>query len=92
MKLSEQWIRDWVNPDLDTEALGHQLTMAGHELDDIIAQGAGLDGVVIAEVIEVAQHPDADRLSVCKVSDGGAELIDIVCSNNGCRPPVCRHA
>ena len=79
MKLSEQWIRDWVNPDLDTEALGHQLTMAGHELDDIIAQGAGLDGVVIAEVIEVAQHPDADRLSVCKVSDGGAELIDIVC-------------
>jgi phenylalanyl-tRNA synthetase beta chain len=79
MKISELWLRDWVNPDMDTVALGHQLTMAGHELDDTIVEGAGLDGVVIAEVVEIEKHPDADRLNVCKVSDGSGELIDVVC-------------
>ena len=79
MKISELWLRDWVNPDMDTEALGHQLTMAGHELDNTIIEGAGLDGVVIAEVVEFSKHPDADRLNVCKVSDGSGELIDVVC-------------
>jgi phenylalanyl-tRNA synthetase beta chain len=79
MKISELWLRDWVNPDMDTEALGHQLTMAGHELDNTIIEGAGLDGVVIAEVVEFSKHPDADRLSVCKVSDGSGKLIDVVC-------------
>jgi phenylalanyl-tRNA synthetase beta chain len=79
MKISELWLREWVNPDMDTEALGHQLTMAGHELDNTIIEGAGLDGVVIAEVVEFSKHPDADRLNVCKVSDGSGELIDVVC-------------
>jgi phenylalanyl-tRNA synthetase beta chain len=79
MKISELWLRDWVNPDMDTEALGHQLTMAGHELDNTIIEGAGLEGVVIAEVVEFAQHPDADRLNVCKVSAGSGQLIDVVC-------------
>jgi phenylalanyl-tRNA synthetase beta chain len=79
MKISELWLRTWVNPDMDTEALGHQLTMAGHELDHTAIEGAGLDGVVIAEVVEFAKHPDADRLNVCKVSVGSGELIDVVC-------------
>ncbi len=79
MKISELWLRSWVNPDMDTEALGHQLTMAGHELDSTISEGTGLDGVVIAEIVEFAKHPDADRLNVCKVSDGSGELIDVVC-------------
>ncbi len=79
MKIAESWLREWVNPDLDTEALGHQLTMLGHEVDAIEYEGEGLADVVIAEVIEVEKHPDADKLSVCKVSDGGDELIDIVC-------------
>ncbi len=79
MKIAESWLREWVSPDLDTEALGHQLTMLGHEVDAIEYEGEGLADVVIAEVMSVEKHPDADKLSVCRVSDGGDELIDIVC-------------
>jgi phenylalanyl-tRNA synthetase beta chain len=79
MKIAESWLREWVNPELDTEELGHQLTMLGHEVDGIDFEGAGIADVVIAEVVECGKHPDADKLSVCKVSDGGGELIDIVC-------------
>ena len=73
MKIAESWLREWVNPELDTEALGHQLTMLGHEVDGISIEGAGLDGVVVAEVVEFGKHPDADRLSVCKVSNGDGD-------------------
>ena len=79
MKIAESWLREWVSPDLDTEALGHQLTMLGHEVDEITVEGEGLGDVVVAEVVEFGKHPDADRLSVCKVSTGKGDLIDIVC-------------
>jgi phenylalanyl-tRNA synthetase beta chain len=79
MKISESWLREWVNPDLDTEALAERLTMAGHEVDGIEYEGQGLDGVVVAEVVEVGKHPDADRLSVCKVDDGSGNVVDVVC-------------
>ena len=79
MKIAESWLREWVNPDLDTEALSHQLTMLGHEVDGVEYEGAGITDIVIAEVAEVAKHPDADKLSLCKVSDGSGELIDVVC-------------
>ena len=79
MKIAESWLREWVNPDLDTEALGHQLTMLGHEVDGIEFEGDGLADVVIAEVAEVSKHPDADKLSLCKVNDGSGDLVDVVC-------------
>ena len=79
MKIAESWLRKWVDPDLTTEELGHQLTMLGHEVEGIEFEGAGIEAVVIAEVLECGKHPDADKLSVCKVTDGGGELIDIVC-------------
>ena len=79
MKIAESWLREWVDPELSTEELGHQLTMLGHEVDGIDYEGAGIEDVVIAEVVECGKHPDADKLSVCKVSNGGDELIDIVC-------------
>jgi phenylalanyl-tRNA synthetase beta chain len=79
MKIAESWLREWVNPDLDTEALAERLTMAGHEVDGIEFEGQGLDGVVVAEVVEVSKHPNADRLSVCKVDSGTGELVDVVC-------------
>ncbi len=79
MKIVESWLREWVDPDLDSEALEHQLTMLGLEVDGVDIEGAGLDGVVVAEVVAVEKHPDADRLSVCKVSAGGQETIDVVC-------------
>ena len=79
MKIAESWLRDWVDPELTTEELAHQMTMLGHEVDSLHVEGVGIDDVVIAEVIECGKHPDADKLSVCKVSDGGEALIDIVC-------------
>jgi phenylalanyl-tRNA synthetase beta chain len=94
MKIAESWLREWVNPDLDTEALAHRLTMAGHEVDDIAIEGAGLDGVIVAEVLAVSEHPDADRLSVCTVSDGGADTIEVVCGApnvvQGMKSPLAR--
>ena len=79
MKISESWLREWVNPDLDTAALGHQLTMLGHEVDSLDSDGDGLNEVVVAEVVDVEKHPGADKLSVCKVNDGGRKLVDVVC-------------
>jgi phenylalanyl-tRNA synthetase beta chain len=79
MKIVESWLREWIDPDLDTDALAYRLTMAGHEVDGIELEGSGLDGVVVAEVVEVGKHPDADRLSLCKVSTGGDETVDVVC-------------
>jgi len=79
MKIAESWLREWVNPDLETEELAERLTMAGHEVDGISNEGAGLDGVLIGEVIDVEKHPNADRLSVCKVSDGSGSTIEVVC-------------
>ena len=79
MKFSEKWLREWVDPDLDTIALAHRLTMAGHEVDSIEPQGNGLDGVVVGEVLEAKKHPDADRLSVCQVSTGKGKPVEVVC-------------
>jgi len=79
MKIAESWLREWVNPDLDTEALSHQLTMLGHEVDGVEYEGNGIADIVIAEVAEVSRHPDADKLSLCKVDDGSGKLVDVVC-------------
>ncbi len=79
MKFSEQWLREWVDPSLDTNALAHRLTMAGHEVDSVEAQGSGLGGVVVGEVIASQKHPNADRLSVCRVSTGAGDPVDVVC-------------
>ena len=74
MKFSEKWLREWVDPSMDTAELAHRLTMIGHEVDGLESHGEGLDGVVVGEVLEVKQHPDADRLSVCQVSTGVARM------------------
>lgn len=78
MKFSENWLREWVNPDVSTETLGEQLTMAGLEVDGIEAAAEAFSGVVVAEIIEAKQHPDADKLQVCTVSNG-TDTVEIVC-------------
>ncbi len=78
MKFSEQWLREWVNPDVTTAELAHQLTMAGLEVDAIAAVAAEFNHVVVGEVISLEQHPDADRLRICQVNVG-AETLVIVC-------------
>ena len=78
MKFSENWLREWVNPDVDTETLCHQLTMAGLEVDGVEAAAEAFSGVVVAVIIEAKQHPDADKLQVCTVSNG-VDTVEIVC-------------
>jgi phenylalanyl-tRNA synthetase beta chain len=79
MKFSEQWLREWVSPQLATQALADQITMAGLEVDAVEPVAAAFDGVVVAEVVEKVQHPDADKLSVCRVDDGSGEPVQVVC-------------
>ena len=71
MKFPESWLRAWVDVPADPTELAERLTMAGHEVDGIDLVGQGLEGVLVAEVVEVSRHPNADKLSVCRVSDGG---------------------
>ena len=78
MILSENWLREWANPDLDAEALAHTLTMAGLEVDAVTPLADGLSGVVVAEVVSAEPHPDADKLRVCSVNTG-TETVQIVC-------------
>ena len=78
MKISEQWLREWVNPSIDTQALADQITMAGLEVDSIEAAAGEFNNVVVAQVKDIEKHPDADKLNVCKV-DAGGELLQIVC-------------
>ncbi|HIJ48118.1 MAG TPA: hypothetical protein HPP72_08890, partial [Gammaproteobacteria bacterium] len=70
MKFSESWLREWVNPEVTTEKLLEQLTMAGLEVDGVEAAAPAFEKVVVAEVISVEPHPDADRLRVTRVEAG----------------------
>ncbi|MEB3753655.1 phenylalanine--tRNA ligase subunit beta [Acinetobacter sp. MD2(2019)] len=79
MKISENWLRTWVNPAIDSETLSNQLTMLGLEVDELAPVAKPFTGVVIGEVLTVEQHPDADRLRVTTVNIGAAETLQIVC-------------
>lgn len=94
MKFSETWLREWVDPELTTEALGDRLTMAGLELDGLEPAAPAFSGVVVAQISDVAPHPDADRLRVCVVDDGGSDPLQVVCgapnARVGLRVPFAR--
>lgn len=79
MQFSESWLRTLVNPAIGTEELAHQLTMAGLEVEETQSAAPAFSGVVVARIAEIAPHPDADKLRVCKVDDGSGELLQIVC-------------
>ena len=85
MKFSELWLREWVNPALDSAALSEQITMAGLEVDGVEPVAGAFHGVVVGEVVECGQHPNADKLRVTKVNVGGDRLLDIVCGAPNCR-------
>lgn len=87
MRLSENWLREHVSPDLTTRQLVHQLTMAGLEVDRVDAVAGPFHGVVVAEILETHPHPAADKLRVCKVHDG-REVIQIVCGAPNARPGI----
>ncbi|MGI9308162.1 MAG: phenylalanine--tRNA ligase subunit beta [Gammaproteobacteria bacterium] len=79
MKISESWLREWINPACDTKALAEQLTMAGLEVDGIERFGEGLDHIVVGKVTKLKSHPNADRLSLCEVDVGAQQRLSIVC-------------
>jgi phenylalanyl-tRNA synthetase beta chain len=78
MQFSELWLREWANPALETQELVDQITMAGLEVDAIEAAAGEFSGIVVGQIVSFEQHPDADKLNVCKVTDGSEEF-QIVC-------------
>ncbi|MEY3017156.1 MAG: phenylalanine--tRNA ligase subunit beta [Pseudomonadota bacterium] len=87
MKLSEAWLRQWVNPSINTDELVAQITMAGLEVDAVEPVAGEFSGVVVGEIIDAIQHPEADRLRVCTVSNG-SEQFQVVCGAPNARPGI----
>ncbi|MDX8380176.1 MAG: phenylalanine--tRNA ligase subunit beta [Gallionella sp.] len=79
MKFSENWLRSWLDTTLSSEELAHVLTMAGLEVEALEALAPPFNDVVVAEVMSVVKHPDADRLNVCEVDVGEAMPLTLVC-------------
>ncbi|UXH77179.1 phenylalanine--tRNA ligase subunit beta [Roseateles amylovorans] len=79
MQFPESWLRAFCNPALNTQELAELLTMSGLEVEELRPVAPPFHGIVVAEIVEAVQHPDADRLRVCKVNAGGPELLQIVC-------------
>lgn len=85
MKFSEQWLRGWVSPQVSRDELVARLSMAGLEVDSVTLAAGVFSGVVVGEVLSTEQHPDADKLRVCQVSNG-AETFQVVCGAPNVRP------
>ncbi len=86
MKFSENWLRSHVPVQASREELAATLTAIGLEVEEVVALGESLAGVVVARIVECAKHPEADRLQVCKVDAGQGELLQIVCGAPNARP------
>ncbi|WP_420233224.1 phenylalanine--tRNA ligase subunit beta [Pseudomonas sp. ABY48] len=85
MKFSEQWLRGWVSPQVSRDELVARLSMAGLEVDSVTPAAGEFSGVVVGEVLSTEQHPDADKLRVCQVSNG-TETFQVVCGAPNVRP------
>jgi phenylalanyl-tRNA synthetase beta chain len=79
MQFSENWLRSMVDPKMTSDELSHLLTMSGLEVEEVEPVAPPFSNVVVAEVKEVAKHPNADRLNVCQVDVGTGTLLNIVC-------------
>ena len=88
MQFSESWLRQYVNPSLDSDALGHAMTMAGLEVEEQHSLAPAFTKIVIAQILSAEQHPDADRLRVCKVDAGTGQELQIVCGAPNARAGI----
>jgi phenylalanyl-tRNA synthetase beta chain len=84
MIISENWLREWVSPPIDSNLLVEQLTMAGLEVETVEPAGGNLEKVVVGEVLSVEPHPNADKLNVCQVSNGDS-TAQVVCGAKNVR-------
>ena len=87
MKFSEQWLRTWVNPDVSRDELAARLSMTGLEVDSVTPAAGEFSGVVVGEILSAEQHPDADKLRVCRVSNGSEEF-QVVCGAPNARAGI----
>ena len=85
MKISELWLREWVNPALDGQELAALLTMAGLEVDAINPVAGDFTSVIVAKVLSTAPHPQADRLTLCEIDINGAQSLKVVCGATNVR-------
>ena len=85
MRVSLEWLKDYVDMDLDPHELAERLTMAGTAVEGVERLGCGLEGLLVGRLLDVRPHPNADRLSVCKVDVGG-QGVEIVCGASNVRP------
>ena len=81
MKFSEKWLREIVDPAIDSEKLSHQLTMAGLEVDSVTKACPEFDGLFVAEVKSVKKHPNADKLQICEVDCSDKDFYDFSYKN-----------
>lgn len=85
MRVSEKWLREWIDPPVSSAALAEQLTMAGLEVDSVEPVAGAFSGVVVGLVVKAGKHPDADRLNVCEVDIGQEEWVPVVCGGTNVR-------
>ncbi|WP_299943659.1 phenylalanine--tRNA ligase subunit beta [uncultured Microbulbifer sp.] len=85
MKFSNSWLREWVNPELTTQDLADQITMAGLEVEGVEKVAGDFSGVVVGEIVTCEQHPDADKLRVCKVAGHPEGEMQVVCGASNAR-------
>ncbi len=93
MRCNLEWLKQWLPIEVDAETLGNHLTMAGLELDAIETVCHDLSGVVVARVVDVNKHPNADKLKLCQVDIGEPRLRDVVCgASNVCSDMLTAYA
>ncbi|MEB4592256.1 phenylalanine--tRNA ligase subunit beta [Candidatus Thiothrix sp. Deng01] len=85
MKVSEKWLREWVGAPHTLDEIADKLTMSGCEVEAREPVAAAFTGIVVGHVVEREKHPDADKLSVCKVDNGQGEILQIVCGASNVR-------
>ncbi len=91
MQFPESWLRTFCNPPLNTQELADLLTMSGLEVEELQPVAPAFSGIVVAEILEAVQHPNADKLRVCKVNAGALSAdgpLQIVCGAPNARPGI----
>ncbi|MEZ5452940.1 MAG: phenylalanine--tRNA ligase subunit beta [Thiothrix sp.] len=88
MKVSEKWLREWIDTPQTLDAIADKLTMSGCEVEARDPVATAFTGIVVGHVLEREKHPDADKLSLCKVDNGRGETLQIVCGASNVRAGI----
>src|SRR4051794_6739030 len=88
MQFPESWLREFCDPPLSTQQIADTLTMGGLEVEELRPVAPPFHGVVVGEIKEAVQHPNADRLRVCQVDVGQGTLLNVVCGAPNARAGI----